>query len=107
MRIRKIVSQSTVEYAVTLAVVAAALLAMQVYLKRGLQGRIKSLSDQLSPVHYESGQTDSNSNTTQSGTLVEEYLRGTVIRYQDGTKNSTAETIVRNSYEKVYPEETH
>jgi len=39
--------QSTLEYAVIIAVVVAALIAMQTYVKRGLQGRLKQASDDI------------------------------------------------------------
>ena len=48
--------QSTVEYAVLGVVVIAALLAMQVYMKRGVQGKLHDASDQVgeqfSPTAY-------------------------------------------------------
>jgi len=47
-------AQSTLEYAVIIAVVVGALVAMQFYLKRGLQGRLRQSSDdigeQFSPI---------------------------------------------------------
>lgn len=39
--------QSSLEYAVLLAVVVASLLAMQVYMKRGMQGRLRQIADDL------------------------------------------------------------
>jgi hypothetical protein len=39
--------QSTLEYAIIIAVVVGALLAMQHYVKRGVQGRYKSASDDM------------------------------------------------------------
>lgn len=39
--------QSTVEYAVLAAVVVGALLAMQIYLKRGTMGKLRESSDQI------------------------------------------------------------
>ncbi len=48
--------QSTVEYAVTVAVVIGALLAMQGYMKRGVMGRARTATDQIgeqfTPKHY-------------------------------------------------------
>jgi Flp pilus assembly pilin Flp len=68
--------QSVTEYAVLLALVAAALMAMQVYLKRGIQGRIRDLADQISPTHYEQGQTTSNFTTEQVGQTTAKYTNG-------------------------------
>lgn len=40
-------AQSTLEYAVVVACVVAALLAMQLYMKRGTQGRLRQASDEI------------------------------------------------------------
>ena len=39
--------QSTVEYAVTIAVIIGALLAMQIYVKRGAMGKLRDVADQI------------------------------------------------------------
>ena len=48
--------QSTVEYAVIIAVVIAALLAIQLYMKRGLMGKLRESTDQIgeqfNPYHH-------------------------------------------------------
>jgi uncharacterized protein (UPF0333 family) len=40
-------AQSTLEYAVIIAVVVGALLAMQAYIKRGISGRLRTASDDI------------------------------------------------------------
>lgn len=40
-------AQSTLEYAVLIACIAAALVAMRIYIKRGIQGRVKDAADQI------------------------------------------------------------
>ena len=40
-------AQSTLEYAVLIIVIIGALLSIQVYIKRGVQGRLKSASDDI------------------------------------------------------------
>ncbi len=65
-------AQSTLEYALIAAVVAGGLIAMQVYIKRGLQGKLKSASDELGEQYSPgntTGQTDINVTTTSSETL--------------------------------------
>ena len=44
---RKKKAQSTLEYAVLIIIVIGALLSIQVYLKRGIQGRMRSASDDI------------------------------------------------------------
>ena len=39
--------QSTLEYAVLISVVVAALIAMQIYMKRGVQGKLRDATDQV------------------------------------------------------------
>jgi Flp pilus assembly pilin Flp len=90
------IAQSTTEFAILLAVVATALIAMQVYIKRGLQGRLKELADQISPTHYEAESTVSDTNTTASGNKVEQYEYGVSITLQN-------EISGRTGNETVYP----
>ncbi|MDD4953393.1 MAG: hypothetical protein PHG40_00615 [Candidatus Omnitrophica bacterium] len=45
---RRSKAQNTLEYCMLIGVIALALLAMQVYLKRGAQGRIRGYADELS-----------------------------------------------------------
>jgi len=110
-------AQSISEYAVLLAVIAGALLGMQVYLKRGIQGRVRDLADQISTRHYESKQTVSTYTTQQSGTTAQQYQYGASKAYQgvleDGTPDdpanpakpgSTPEKVKREGFEVVYPE---
>jgi Flp pilus assembly pilin Flp len=99
------IGQSATEYAVLLAVVAAAIIAMQVYFKRGIQGRLRDLADQITTEHYEPYGTESYYTTTQEGTTVQTYRRGITRTYQ-GLKNkhSRPEKSTRSGYEIVTPE---
>lgn len=55
--------QSTLEYAVLIVVIIAALIAMQVYLKRGIQGGLREKSDQIGE-QFSPGYTMTNLTTT-------------------------------------------
>lgn len=55
--------QSTLEYAVLIVVIIAALITMQVYLKRGIQGRVRESADQIGEA-YSPGATITNRITT-------------------------------------------
>ncbi len=59
LRKMKSKGQSTLEYAVLIVVIIAALIAMQVYLKRGVQGRMRESSDQIGD-QFSPGYTVSN-----------------------------------------------
>src|SRR5208283_1798928 len=62
--------QSTLEYAVLIVVIIGALLTIQVYIKRGVQGRLKSAADDIGD-QYSDGNTNviqttiRNSNTSE------------------------------------------
>src|SRR4030042_1734700 len=69
-------AQSTLEYAVLIGVIAAALIATQTYIKKGFQGKLKdgadSMGDQFSPRHSSSSYTinsgsESNETVSQGG----------------------------------------
>jgi hypothetical protein len=49
--------QSTLEYAILIIIVIGALLSIQVYIKRGLQGRLKSATDDIGD-QYSVGNTN-------------------------------------------------
>lgn len=87
--------QSTLEYALLIAAVVAGLVMMQIYLKRGIGGRLKSgadnIGDQFDPAVFNS---DYN---TVSGSTRHETVIGRVTRSQ----LTAAETNVRSGDETV------
>lgn len=116
-KMRRYRGQTTTEYAVLLAIVASALIAMQVYFKRGIQGRIRDLADQISTEHYESGRTTSNYTINQTGRTHQTYERGVFRTFMGADEtgspivslpgvepSSTPETITRQGGERVEPE---
>lgn len=93
-----LLAQSITEYAIALAAIAGALLVMQIYLRRGIQGRIKDLADEISPVHYEQGQTSSYFVSNQYGETVSSYNFGNSATY-------TNEITEREGIENVETEQ--
>ena len=57
LRKKKTRGQSTLEYAVLIIIVIGALLSIQVYIKRGVQGRLKSATDDIGE-QYSPGNTN-------------------------------------------------
>lgn len=88
--------QNLTEYAVILAVVSAALIGMQVYIKRGAQGRLRDLAQQISPTQYERTNTDSNYTTTRTSSATESQNRATFKRTlnNEATTRSGSETTI-------------
>ena len=72
--------QSTLEYAVVIAVVVSALLAMQIYMKRGAQGKLRQATDQI-------GDQFRPQNTTSTYTSASFSNRRETVEF-DGSSNS-------------------
>jgi len=91
--LRKMKGQSTLEYAVLIIIVIGALLSIQVYIKRGVQGRLKSATDDIGD-QYSPGNTNvfsvtrtvSNTTDTFSAGVSASTLRADEITQT--TKNS-------------------
>ena len=82
--------QTTMEFVVLFIVIIASLIAMQVYLKRGIQGHIRESTDQLGQ-QYSPGYTTSNMITDTVTNVLEEVNTG---------KAGNGETVV--SYDKQW-----
>jgi hypothetical protein len=83
-------SQSMLEYAIFLAIIMCALLVMQVYVKRGYQGRLKQDSDSISGQHYDSSSSTSLSFLNTS-VETESYTGGST--YEGGLAGDTERDI--------------
>ncbi|MDD4938679.1 MAG: hypothetical protein PHI60_00760 [Candidatus Omnitrophica bacterium] len=68
--------QSTLEYALIIAVVVGALLAMQIYFKRGVQGKLREATDDIGG-QYSAGNVQAKYITTQAGDKVTKEMVGT------------------------------
>lgn len=87
-------AQSVAEYSVCLALVLAALLGMQIYVKRGLQGRYKEVVDHAakqaaSPKQYEPYYVQDKFTVDQSK-IVNEDIRHEGQTTRDFSEDSTA-----------------
>lgn len=71
-------AQTTLEYAILIGVVVAGLIAMQTYLKRGVQGKLKESADSMGQ-QFSPGYTTYNYTTT-SRTSSNEDVAGGVTR---------------------------
>jgi hypothetical protein len=61
--------QSTLEYAVIIAVVVGALLAIQIYMRRGVEGKMRDSTDKIGE-QYSAGNMQAKYTTTQTGDQV-------------------------------------
>ena len=73
--LKKIKGQSTIEYAILIIIIIGALLTIQVYLKRGVQGRGKSSADDIGE-QFSPGNTNYVSTVNSSSQTREENIGG-------------------------------
>jgi hypothetical protein len=82
--------QSTLEYVILLGFVVAALIAMGVYMKRGVQGKLRESSDQVGE-QYSAGNTTGTYTTTIGMTQTENMA----------SKGAVTTVISRNTQSKA------
>lgn len=82
--------QSTLEYAIIVAVVIGGLLVMQHYVKRGYSGRLKSASDDMGQ-QYDPATFSNNVNTVQSADVRQTVSSG-VTRTEQVSDQSQSRT---------------
>ncbi|MBM3244956.1 MAG: hypothetical protein FJZ15_04095 [Candidatus Omnitrophica bacterium] len=92
--------QSTLEYAVIIAIVVAALIAMQAYMKRGLQGKLRSASDDIGE-QYSPGRTTSDHVTRVNVNSEESLVGGELPR----SESESTQTQRRTGSETVADEQ--
>ena len=73
--LRKKKGQSTLEYAVLMVIIVGALLSIQMYLKRGLQGRLKSATDDIGD-QFSPGNTNALRTTITHSSTNQTFLNG-------------------------------
>lgn len=93
-RSRKRYGQSTLEYAILIAVIVAGLIGMQAYVKRGMQGRLESAANDIGE-QYSPGLVTSTYTTTSDQTSTETVSGGTT------TTDVTSQQQTRTGYEDV------
>lgn len=95
--------QSTLEYAVLIVVIIGALLTIQTYIKRGVQGRLKSAADDIGD-QYSDGNQNEIRTTKRSSSVAETFNRGVsstnMIRPE--STNSQTNSIVVNATQEYW-----
>lgn len=94
--------QSTLEYAILIVIVAAALISIQTYINRGLQGRMRQATDDIGD-QYSAGKTTVFRNTYTNSVRTETFSAGA----QTTTTNSEFTNETYNSEINDYIEDWH
>jgi len=92
--LRKIKGQSTLEYALIVAVVVGGLLAMQIYMKRGVQGKLRESTDQIGE-QFDAEKTAIIRSTNHTGTTTQTISGGVT------TSNTTGESRTETGSDTV------
>ena len=98
-------AQSTLEYALLITVVIAVLLTMQAYIKRGMQGKMKDVTDQIGD-QYSPGLTQGTYTTNMTSNSAEYYAQGHDQRLyttSSGSQNSTTDQDIQQLSKEVWP----
>jgi len=97
--------QSTLEYAIVVAIIVAGLLAMQFYIKRGWEGKLKAASDNMGE-QFDPGFYTANFQITSTQAQSADQLGGvtTTAHTADATNNKIgADTVAAwNPNQNVY-----
>ena len=98
--------QSTLEYAVLIVIIIAALLAMNQYIKRGLQGRLKSATDDIGD-QFSPGNTNYIKTVTTGSNTAEQFgingvgVQSTLLLNREVT-NTLENSQVMNIQQEYY-----
>ncbi len=91
--------QSTLEYAVLVVIIIGALLSIQFYIKRGVQGRLKSAADDIGD-QYSVGNTNLLKTTHTEGKTDETFSKGVSKSSTMGSgeiTNTTERAVILNT----------
>lgn len=94
-------AQTSLEYAVIIAVIVAALITMQAYIKRGIQGKLRAAADEL-------GQQYDPGNTTGDITieLSSDVTTQVESEEEEGERKTTTTVTTNSQVERRYGDET-
>ena len=87
--------QSTLEYAILIIIVIAALISIQVYIKRGIMGRLKQATDDIGD------QFDPNNTRARSSTVVHSETDETFIAGVTNSELTASETTDVHNYSNI------
>ena len=95
--------QSTLEYAVLIVVIIGALLTIQVYIKRGVQGRLRSAADDIGD-QYSDGNTNVIKQTNRSSETREVFNAGNTTSQIVGNEltNSITNSVILNTAQEFW-----
>ena len=98
-------AQSTLEYSVVIICVVAALLAMQIYLKRGFSGRLRGIADDLGQ-QYEPKKVSSDITLSSNSDVTTEVRTKEIEENGKKKLQTTTTSIINKEEQKTWGTET-
>ena len=89
LRLKNHRGQNTAEYAIVIALIIGAVIAMQVYVKRGLQGRMKDATDYVASETTELGATKQYEPYYSDQSMTAAQKSTSEIEAQEGASKTT------------------
>lgn len=95
--------QSTLEYAVLIIIIIGALLSIQVYIKRGIQGRLKSSADEVGD-QFSPGNMNVITRTTTTSSTNQLFQAGvsTTNMLAPETTNTSSNAQIYNQFQEFW-----
>ena len=100
---KKMKGQSTLEYAVLIIIVIGALLSIQIYIKRGVQGRLKSATDDIGE-QYSPGNTNVHMRTHVLSNTRDTFIGGVTnsVLLKDEVTNTEMNMGILNAEQEFW-----
>ncbi len=98
---RKKKGQSTLEYAILIIIIIGALLSIQVYIKRGVQGRLKSAADDIGD-QFSGGNTNVTkimTVTSQSRDTFSSGVTASTLTVNEVTRDLMNSDVINDTFE--------
>lgn len=92
--IRQRKAQSTLEYAILVVVIIAALLSLQTYVKQGIQGRLRQSSDDIGDQFSVADSATYNRKVVSTSTTTDTNVAGLITSKKAGDISSNTESHV-------------
>ncbi len=92
-RLKNKKGQSTLEYAILIVIIIGALLSIQVYIKRGVQGRLKQSTDDIGD-QFSVGNQNAVTRTTTSSVTNQTFIGG--VSRTELMENETTNVVINS-----------
>ena len=101
--LKKAKGQSTMEYVILIIIIIGALVSIQVYIKRSVQGRLKSAADDIGE-QFSPGNTNWFTTTTSRSNTLETYNRGVqkTTMFEPERTNIVTNVVIQNVIQEFW-----